>query len=234
MVEACKVFEWLTFSLIFLALWLVVFAARQPLRKKMLLVSAVTSLMGFLEPVFVPAYWTPPSLFDLAAKTRFDLESFIFLFAVGGIASILYEAILGGELQRVNNAKMYDRRRSLHLASILSTPIFFLLLLGFTRLNPIYSISFALFVGGIAAILCRPDLTKNTWVGGLLFAGLYFLFFFLITLAFPSFMKSWNLSALSGILILNVPLEEIMFAFTFGMVWSGGYEHILGYRLKKN
>jgi hypothetical protein len=227
------VFEWLTFSLIFLAVWLVIFGVRQPLRKKMLVVSAVTSLMGFLEPVFIPAYWTPSSLFDLASKTRFDIESFIFLFAVGGIASVLYEAILGGELRRVSGTKMYDRRRSLHLASILSTPIIFLLLLGLTRLNPIYSISLALFVGSVATTMCRPDLTKNTWVGGLLFAGLYFVFFFLTTLAFPGFVDSWNLSALSGILIFNVPLEEIMFAFTFGMLWSSSYEHILGYRLTR-
>jgi len=174
-----------------------------------------------------------PSLFGLASKTRLDIESFIFLLAIGGIASVLYEALLGGELQKVNRGKLHDRRQSLHLASILSTPIIFLLLLGLTRLNPIYSISLALLVGGIAATLCRPDLTKNTWVGGLLFAGLYFVFFFMATLAFPSFVDSWNLSVLSGILIFNVPLEEIMFAFTFGMLWSNGYEHILGYRLTR-
>lgn len=222
------------FSLVFLAVWLVIFAARQPLRRKMLLVSVVTSFMAFLEPVFIPAYWTPPSLFDLASKTLLDIESFIFLFAVGGIASVLYEAILDGELQKVSTNKVHGRRRSLHLASLLSMPILFSLLLGLTGLNPIYSISLALFVGSIAATLCRPDLTKNTWVGGLLFAGLYFVFFLLITLVFPGFVNSWNLSALSGILIFNVPLEEITFAFTFGMLWSGGYEHILGYTLKKN
>lgn len=234
LIEACRMFEWLIFSLIFIILWLFIFAARQPLRKKMLLVSTVTSLMGFLEPVFIPAYWIPPSLFDLASKIRLDIESFIFLFAIGGIASVLYEAILDGELQKVSGSEVYSRRRSLHLASLLSAPIVFLLLLGLTRLNPIYPISIALFVGGIAATLCRPDLTKNTWVGGLLFAGLYFVFFFLTTLAFPHFVNSWNLSALSGILIFNMPLEEIMFAFTFGMLWSGAYEHILGYRLRKN
>jgi hypothetical protein len=194
--------------------------------------------MGFLEPVFVPAYWTPPSLFDLASRTRFDVESFFFLFAIGGIASVLYEAIFDGKLQKVSNNKVYGRMqsllaRALYFASPLSAPIVFSLLLGLTRLNPIYSISVALFVAGITATLCRPDLTKNVWVGGLLFAGLYFVFSYLIALAFPNFGYSWNLAALSGILILNVPLEEIMFAFAFGMLWSGGYEHILRYELTR-
>jgi hypothetical protein len=79
------VFEWLTFSFIFLALWLAIFAMKVSLRKKMFLVSVVTSLMAFLEPVFILAYWNPPSLFDLAAKMRLNAESFIFTFAIGGI-----------------------------------------------------------------------------------------------------------------------------------------------------
>jgi hypothetical protein len=89
--------------------------------------------MGFLEPVFVPAYWAPPSLFDLASRTRFDIESFIFLFAIGGIASVLYEAILDGKLQKASNSKAHGRRRGLHFASLLSTPIVFSLLLGLTK-----------------------------------------------------------------------------------------------------
>lgn len=230
MTGAGEMLEWLMFSLVFLAVWFIIFAARPLLRKKMLVVSAATSLTGFLEPVFIPAYWNPPSLFDLAQKSHFDLEAFMFTFAIGGIASVLYEAILNMEPRRLSDSEARERRRRFHLASLLSAPVVFLLLLSLTNLNPIYAISLALFIGGIAATLCRPDLTRNTWIGGLLFAGLYFVFFLLMTHVFPDFAKTWNLPALSGILILNVPLEEIMFAFTFGMVWSGGYEHILGYK----
>lgn len=32
---------------------------------------------------------------------------------------------------------------------------------------------------------------------------------------------------------LGIPLEELMFAFTFGMMWSSAYEHILWYKLMK-
>jgi hypothetical protein len=30
------------------------------------------------EPLFVPDYWNPPSLFDLARRSGFDIESVIF------------------------------------------------------------------------------------------------------------------------------------------------------------
>lgn len=57
----------------------------------MMVVSLWTSLLGLTEPLFVPEYWAPPSLFDLASRTGFDIESFIFSFAIGGIAVVIYE-----------------------------------------------------------------------------------------------------------------------------------------------
>ncbi len=50
-------------------------------------------LFGFSEPLFVPEYWSPPSLFKLAEKTGFDIESFIFSFAIGGIVVVLYRLL---------------------------------------------------------------------------------------------------------------------------------------------
>jgi len=37
--------------------------------------------------------------------------------------------------------------------------------------------------------------------------------------------RVWNLDALSGVVILYMPLEELLFAFAFGLYWSGVYEH---------
>src|SRR3989344_1338804 len=101
-----------------------------------------------------------------------------------------------------------------------------------TELNPIYSASIVMFVGGVAAVFCRPDLLKKTFIGGLLFLALYFLFFLSFNLIYPYAIESfWNLKAISGILLLGVPLEELIFAFTFGMMWSGVYEHVMHYKL---
>jgi hypothetical protein len=224
-------FEWLVFALVWLGVWLIIFAAKPLLRRQMLWVSAFTALFGLSEPVFVPSYWSPPSLFNLAAITHFDVESLVFCFAVGGISSVLYEAILNARHQKMRHEELSERRW-LHLFSLLITPVLFVLLFFLTGLNPIYCAAAAMFAGAAAAVACRPDLGKNTLAGGLLFMGLYFVFFFFVILLFPAFLNSWNLPALSGILVFGViPLEELMFAFTFGMMWSGVYEHIKHYAL---
>lgn len=38
--------------------------------------------------------------------------------------------------------------------------------------------------------------------------------------AFPAHLK-----ALSGVLIYGLPLEELLFGFSFGLFWTGVYEH---------
>lgn len=223
--------EWLVFSLILLGIWLAVFLVRPFVRREMFWVSLLTMPFGLTEPLFVPKYWSPPSLFDLAARSGFDIESLIFSFAVGGIASVLYEAIFNVEHRKMNKKVANRKRHMLHRLAIVSPIIVFVPLYFLTSLNPIYSLSAALLVGGVLALLCRPDLKKKILIGGLLFSGLYFTFFLGMNVVFPYFVNYWNLSALSGVLILGMPIEELMYAFTFGMMWSSIYEHILWYRL---
>ena len=63
----------------------------------------------------------------------------------------------------------------------------------------------------------------------------------LLFLAFPRYRRVmwraniervWNLNALSGIRILGSPLDELLlFAISFGMYWTGVYEHFTWTRL---
>jgi hypothetical protein len=227
-------YEWLIFSLLLLGIWFVIFLSRPFVRRKMFWVSLFTMPIGLTEPLFVPSYWNPPSLFNLAAKTGFDVESLIFSFAIGGIIAVLYETIFKVKHLRMTEKEMHSRRHRFHRLAIISPALVFVPLYVFTQLNPIYSASIAMFVGGIATLLCRPDLKRKIAAGGLLFTALYFLFFLSINLVSPSFINAWNFSTISGILVIGVPLEELIFAFTFGMMWSSIYEHLLWYRLKEH
>lgn len=224
---------WLTFSLILLGIWLLIFIFRKKVRKEMFLVSLFTMPFGLTEPLFVPEYWNPPSLFNLASQTGFDIESLIFSFAVGGIGAVLYEIFFKVRHLKISKHEMHKKRHRFHLLALFSPIIVFLLLQIFANLNPIYSASIAMFIGGISAIFCRPDLKKKILIGGALFLGLYFVFFLFFNLVYPYAVEEfWNLTAISGILILGIPIEELIFAFTFGMLWSGIYEHVNGYRIK--
>ena len=224
---------WLTFSLILLGIWAVIWIVKPLIRKEMLWASILTAPFGLTEPIFVPEYWNPPSLFNLAANTGFDIESIIFSFAIGGIGAVLYETFVKVKHVKMSSHEMCLPRHRLHLLALFSPFIAFVLLYFLTTMNPIYSISIAMIIGSVSAILCRPDLTKKIILGSFLFLGLYFVFFLAFNLTYPGIVEQiWNLKAISGILILGVPIEELMFALAFGALWSSYYEHIKWYKLK--
>lgn len=226
---------WLIFSLMFLAAWLIVWITKKTLRKEMIWASIFTAPFGLTEPLFVPEYWNPPSLFNLAAKTGFDIESIIFCFAIGGIGAVLYETIFKMKHQKISKHEMHSKGHRFHLLALSSPIIVFIILFFLTDLNPIYSASVAMFIGGISALLCRPDLKKKIWASGFIFLMLYSIFFILFNILYPGrILEIWNLSAISGILFLGIPIEEFIFAFTFGMLWSSIYEHINWYKIRES
>jgi len=210
-----------------LLVWMILYAVRADLRSKVVWVSLGTMVMGLTEPLFVPEYWDPPTLWNLARRTGFDIESLIFSFAVGGIVFALYHVIFGAAPDQSIAHERHQSRHRYHLLAVVSGPGLFSVLLFLTNLNPIYSASIGMLGGFVAALYCRPDLWLKMVSSGFLFFGVYFAVFSLFNLGFPGYVLAvWNLTAVSGVLIWGVPAEELMFAFAFGLYWSSVYEHL--------
>lgn len=228
-------YVWLIWSLIILVIWGVIYISNKRVRKEMLKMSLITMPFGLTEPLFVPEYWCPPSLFDLAIKTGFDIESLIFSFAIGGLGTVLYNLIFRRTHIHFSLIERNHNRHRLHLYILFVPLLVFGLLSLLTSLNHIYCGVLAMLIGGLATLYCRPDLKGKIWVGGFLFMLLYFLYFGSILPFYPQYVELyWNLDNLTHILILGVPIEELLFAFTFGMYWSGLYEHLYWKKLIKS
>lgn len=223
-----SIFLFLTWLLIFLKLKL------KESKTEMIKVSLVTSLLGLTEPIFVPKYWNPPTIFDLAQKIGFDIESLIFAFAVGGIAASAYEVVNKVNHEKLTIHQIHHPRHKFHLFALLSAPVSFLFLYIFTPFNPIYSTIIALLIGALATFYCRPDLIKKMITSGIIFLVIYFVFFLIFNLIFPDYTRQvWNLNDISGILIFGIPLEELIFGFGLGLIWSSVYEHLTWQKIER-
>jgi hypothetical protein len=188
---------------------------------------------GLTEPLFVPRYWNPPSLFDLAQRTGFDLESLVFCFAIGGVGTVLYNVVTERDLQPLGPDEQLRRRHHHHRAALL-VPVVAFPTLCLLPWNPIYSAIVAMALGGAATVACRPDLKWSTLIGGCLFAAYYAIFMLLLEWSAPGYIgRVWNLSALSGVMVIGIPLEELLFGFAFGTYWSGIFEHLTWQRLAR-
>lgn len=223
-------YAWFMWSLSFLLVWAIVFLFKKQFRKEMVTISLLTMPLGLTEPLFVPRYWNPPSLFNLAQKTGFDLESLIFCFSIGGISSVFYKIIYNTRNVPLTNAER--KKHHWHGLLLISPVILFIIISFLTSVNPIYNGIISMFLGSLASLYCRPDLKVKIFVGGLLFAGFYFGFFVSLILYFPDYVnRVWNLKDLSGFLFFGIPVEELLFAFSFGMLWSSLYEHLFWLRV---
>ena len=218
-------YVWLLWSSAFLLPWALLYASFPQHRTAMWRASVFMAAFGLTEPLFVPEYWNPPSLFELAQRTGFDIESIIFSFAIGGIAAVLYNIILHKRMEVLGPAERHQWRHRRHRWA-LAAPLVLFPILYFLPWNPIYAGIATMVLGAIAAVLCRPDLKSNTLLGGVLFLALYSIFLVGLKWSAPGYIEQvWNLKALSGIVIYGLPIEELMFGFSFGLVWTGIYEH---------
>lgn len=228
-------YAYLIGSLLLLVVWFVLFLARPAMRKKMLLVSGLTAPFGLTEILFIPKYWEPLTLFDLAARFRIDIEAIIFSFAVGGIAAVAYEFVSGQGEVRLPHRVQHQARHQFHTLAVLSPIAVFAFFALLTPLNPIYSAIIGLTFGAAATAWCRSDLAPAIQRGALIFTAIYFVIFWLtFVFLFPGYVPMyWKLTSLTGILVFGVPLEELLFAAALGAMWGGLYEHLTWRKLVK-
>ncbi len=103
--EKIMQYAWLIWCLFFLTFWIIIYLLKPFFRKEMLSISLGTMRLGLTEPLFVPSYWNPPTLFDLAQQTGFDIESLIFTFSIGGTTSVLYKLIYRKNVTKMESMK---------------------------------------------------------------------------------------------------------------------------------
>ena len=219
-------YTWLIWASAFLLPWALLFIARPALRQPMLWASVLTAPFGLTQPLFVPEYWNPPSLFNLAQRTGFDLESLVFCFAIGGLGVAGYRAMTPAPLASVDRKAHSLPWHRWHLLA-LASPVFVFSGLMVLKWNPIYPGILAMFVGALSTVLCRPDLFRNTLFGGGAFLVLYTVFLLGLKWIWPGYIEAvWNLDALLALRPGGLPLEELLFGFAFGMYWSSVYEHL--------
>ncbi|MBI4150541.1 hypothetical protein HY492_00270, partial [Candidatus Woesearchaeota archaeon] len=172
-----------------------------------------------------PEYWTPSTLFNLGLQYRVDIESFLLMFVLGGLAGGLYEIIV----------KQRFRVKGVCCAKycLCYTPLLFaiaglaIFARAFPAWNIIYVSSFACLLGAVWAFFIHPQLRKHLVFGGIAFAAVYWISLALTDAIAPGWIATtWNMTALSGITLLRVPIEELLFGLSFGMLWTSLYEEV--------
>lgn len=180
---------------------------------------------GFIDWFLVPVYWHPESLFDLIKKYGVGIESFVFFFAMAGIAAVAYEFTEKRKIKRIGRSK------KLHLLPFFLALVSFLILTIASPEKAVYNLMASGAIGTFLIIFFRRDLLEQILGSAFIFSFFYFVALFLVGRIFNGVIESfYNLSSIWGIFIAGVPLEEILVAFFAGAFWSCAYEYAKSYQ----
>jgi hypothetical protein len=220
-------YSYLVGALIFWAAWIICSILGKNYRSQIRWGTLIAAPMALTSVLFVPQYWTPPSLFNLDQRIRVGIEDFLWAAAVGGIASVVGELLLKETLTALRS-----QPRKRHYAPFVFIVALFIVLELWhphkTMINTI--ISFAL--GALVIAYLRSDLVTLMLTSAASFTLLYFFLFLCVLFLYPDFVnRFYNIPKLLGIYLLGVPIEELLFAATGGAIWSVAYEYVQGYRL---
>lgn len=125
---------------------------------------------------------------------------------------------------------MYKTNAKLLLIFSLVIGFCFWLFVDTLNINSIVAHIVPPIIVGLAVAVLRKDLFVSELINGFLLTGLTLLMF-RILLAFypPLFENHWRLNNLSGLFLLGIPIEELLFAFSVGFGAGNLYELIFGY-----
>lgn len=218
---------YLAADLIGLVFWAFLFYRRKDLRWQMLAMSLFWTPFALTSFLFVPEYWQPITF----SRIPVGIEDFLCSFIVGGLSAVLYEETLSKKLVKLGWRR---RKKNLYWRFLLGVgPIVVIGLRLLTSWNFMYLILLGLLIDVFVVILLRRDLFLDAVFSGLFFAGLYTLALIVFFRVFPTALSMWALENLSGIILLGVPIEEVLWALLAGAFGGPLYEFWQGYCLKE-
>lgn len=221
-------------------IWLFLFLRRKDLRWEMLVMSSLTLIWLAVSGIYfvnyyIADYWKPEyhgmlrfgGIFEKLGL-KIGVEDGIFVFGAAGIAAVLYEELLG--------KRHFKKSRKKNLKYIIVFPIImFLTYLSVTvygKINIIYADFIGYSVCSLLVFYFRRDLIKHAIASGIIAGILCLVLYVVIFLPiYPGIIEAWwILNKTSGIFIMGIPIEEMLWAFFMGL-WVGPvYEFLMGIR----
>ena len=221
-------YYFLAHTIILGTIWFILYLKRKDLRRGMVFASLIFLPFGLTHPLFIPYYYNPTLLHRFFGL--FDVESFLWCFFIGGIASVLYKEVFkytlhkpGAKLRSSGSSKTHKYIIYILLILLASGMV------GAYNLGlPVLRMSFVLVIPiVIYMIMARHDLWRESVVSGFLITILYFLTLLSLQIFFPGYHEiAWTKDGLLGWRIIGFPIEEYCFSFLLGMMWSILYEEI--------
>lgn len=218
-------------DLLFLVIWLGLYAWRKDFRREMLFASVpLGALSIILAQPYMNDWWQPQSISGAFPA----IEDFLFGFSTAGIGAVLYEAVFS---RRVRLSNRSDRDwQAVRLASIWKYLVF--ALVGFFFLHyalglNTFLVTLVVLLAGLSVLaVTRSDLLVDALLSGLTLTCVAGVVYWVIEQVFPGWVElTWSFQNLPRFGLPYFPLDEVVFYFLFGAAIGPLYEYLLEGRM---
>lgn len=218
-------YAYLIGNVILFVVWLALFLLRRDLRTKMIIMSIlIAPLAPIAEIFYLRDYWRP----EFFNGWKIGIEDPLFGFLFGGISCVMYEEVFGKYF-----AKRHARGHPIWTIFLVLFGILWMvvtnIVLGF---NSMYASIVGFAIISACMLYFRHDLLRDALLSSVLLSLLFFILYKIYLFFFPTIFQSWWMfENMSGIFISGIPLEELVWAFSWGLFAGPAYEFTLGLRL---
>jgi hypothetical protein len=217
-----------------LPVWILFFYYRKDLRREMIIAGILLGLISvFSEPWYSKDYWHPENL-DLIRR---GLGDFFYGFFPGGVACVIYEGVFRKYIAKRKN--LQHKWWWFLLPLLLIGGLIFDIPTHF-GMNSMHTTAIALLLITAIIVYFRRDLLWDSIFSGILFLSLSFAGYLVFFSLYPGIINEWWLlkwqsvnAGPSGVLIVGIPMEELLFAFTLGLAMGPMYEFLIGAKFTK-
>lgn len=196
------------------------------IRLPMLVISVVLISAGPISEFFsIPEYWNPWFVAGLTIETplriwRLGIEDVICTVGFAGLSLTIFELIHGKPMIVENkwHWKPSIRIGLLGLAGLIFVITYFYLF----RIPGIHACNLSMLTVSVLLLIARPEYLRTAIITAIISAFIYWLVLqCIIHPLFPGiFHHMWNPEGRMGIMVPDMPLEEILWAFS-GALFAG-------------
>ena len=184
-------------------------------RWRMALIAGALSLPGsFLTGIFVPEYWQPVRLLNWSL----GIEDVLFSFATGALAWTLVSRFVVNK-----NCSSAEEMKGVVIRYLKIWGLAIVLFSGIEQFEGISIMVKAMAVTLLVSLFAarrRLNLLPLALYSAALFGTIYTFCIVISFQVFPHFARQWNWENLSGLKLLSVPLEEVLWCYMFGFCWT--------------
>ena len=222
-------YNFLFMSLLTLLPGAFVYILRPDLRKIIHIMALLSIPFAFTERLFYPDYWEPVFLFDLVNKIGFGVEDLLFVMGLGAFASTVYAAIFNKTYLQGSAPELSGVwKRVIGLAGLMALLVLCLALLSIPM---IYGSALIMLVVCGGVVLLRNDLLSPALLGGAATLLIYTVLCWISLLVYPQiFELTWHTERFTNVFILGIPVEELIYAFTAGLLATVAYPFVFDAR----